>query len=278
MKPLYAIGDLHGNIDAFRQIARELGIADENMDWKAPGIDLVQIGDICDRGTDSRSIYETFMKWQAQAEQYDSSVYVLLGNHEVMNMCGHHDYATEQERDGFVDHPRAFARNGWLHRWLVQQHAMLQIRDLVFCHADLPPSLVQSTVPEIDGSVLQAIEETAPHAGERVKVHHPLLFSEDESPLWSRVSSRRRLASYAEDLQRFLARHNAQAYICGHTPDERGRFTVKWSGSYVCIDTGMAFENYGMGGRSALLFEAGELHAIYFRDGKQVRARIRSLS
>ena len=272
-RPIYALGDLHGNLDAFRDICRSLGLCDDRLRWTGRSCIVVQIGDICDRGGDSRSIYDALMAWQREAPAHESEVHVLVGNHEVMNMFGSDHYATEEEKAGYKSHGAAFGKGGDVHEWLLRQRAIMHIGPAIFAHADLPPALAATPIDRIDDIVMEALGRHTPPRGTAASFFPPVLFSEEESILWCREAQKGG-ESYGQHLRSFLELHGASMYICGHTPDDRGRLTVKWGASYICIDTGMAFERHGFGGRSALSIDDG-VTAHYFRKGKHITAKIR---
>ncbi|MGH6729344.1 MAG: hypothetical protein ACREBK_04255, partial [Sphingomicrobium sp.] len=53
---IVAVGDLHGDFQAWTDIARDAGVADRNGHWSGGSTILVQLGDITDRGPDSLKI------------------------------------------------------------------------------------------------------------------------------------------------------------------------------------------------------------------------------
>ncbi|HUX49466.1 MAG TPA: metallophosphoesterase [Spirochaetia bacterium] len=269
---IVALGDIHGNIEAFRQLVVGLGIVSASMRWVAHNTILVQIGDICDRGTESRSIYRMIAEWQKQAPLVGSEVHLLLGNHEVMEMFGYdrdagleeiQGYAERDDSSGYQEHRTAFAPGGWLHDWLLGQRATVQVGSIVFGHGDLPVSFQYRTVGEIHEEILADIRE---HAGKPITDPDLLpdsLFSESRSLIWSRESRDNEYYSYA--LEHFLTQNDASLYVCGHTPSVEGKFTLKCNGRYLCIDTAMGFEERGIGRRTALVIEGGRAWEWVFR-------------
>jgi hypothetical protein len=85
---IVAVGDLHGNADAFEQILVETGLVNEELHWCGGTGTLVQLGDILDRGADVRRILDLLMRLQIEAGESGGQLVVLLGNHEVMNLVG----------------------------------------------------------------------------------------------------------------------------------------------------------------------------------------------
>ncbi|MEO7365859.1 MAG: metallophosphoesterase [Sphingomicrobium sp.] len=100
---IVAVGDLHGDFDAWRQIALKANIIDARNRWAGGASTLVQLGDIADRGPDSLKIITHLMKLQAQAAAAGGRVIVLVGNHEAMNMTGDLRYVSAGEYTAFAN-------------------------------------------------------------------------------------------------------------------------------------------------------------------------------
>ncbi len=100
---IVAVGDLHGDHDAWRAIARASGIMDAKGRWGGGKTILVQMGDIVDRGPQSLMIIRDLMRLQREAKRKGGQVYVIVGNHEAMMMTGDMRYATPGEIAAFAD-------------------------------------------------------------------------------------------------------------------------------------------------------------------------------
>jgi hypothetical protein len=98
-----AVGDLHGDFGAWQDIARGAGIIDAKGHWKAGKTILVQMGDVTDRAPDSLKIVHSLQQLQREAPRKGGKVYVVLGNHEAMNLLGDNRYTTPGEYAAFVD-------------------------------------------------------------------------------------------------------------------------------------------------------------------------------
>lgn len=101
---IVAIGDLHGDFEAWRAIATAAGITDAKGKWTGGNATLVQMGDIVDRGPDSLKIIHDMMKLQKEAPKQGGKVIVLIGNHEAMMMTGDMRYVHPGEFAAFADH------------------------------------------------------------------------------------------------------------------------------------------------------------------------------
>jgi hypothetical protein len=92
-----AIGDLHGDLAAWRAIARDAGLIDADGKWTGGKTVVVQTGDVPDRGADSRAIIQDLMRLQKEAARDGGRVVALVGNHEAMNMVGDIRYVSPGE-------------------------------------------------------------------------------------------------------------------------------------------------------------------------------------
>lgn len=114
---IVAVGDLHGDFDAWRQVALNARIIDSRNRWAGGSSILVQLGDIVDRGPDSLKIISHLMKLQREAARAGGRVVVLVGNHEAMNMTGDLRYVSPGEYAAFANadsarlRERVFAAN-----------------------------------------------------------------------------------------------------------------------------------------------------------------------
>ncbi|MGN6848908.1 MAG: metallophosphoesterase [Sphingomicrobium sp.] len=108
---IIAVGDLHGDFSAWQEIARAAGIMDAKGHWGAGKTVLVQMGDVTDREPDSLKIIRSLQQLQKEAPRKGGQVFVILGNHEAMNLLGDNRYTTPGEYAAFVDRQSADRRD-----------------------------------------------------------------------------------------------------------------------------------------------------------------------
>ena len=172
-----AFGDVHGAFEDWTTLLQELGVVDDQYNWSGGDTHLVSLGDLIDRGPDSRKVVELLMKLDQQAAQAGGAVHMVLGNHEIMVMTGDlrfvspEDFAafaadeTEAERDelyahywrfnpegeeeavrqafdekfpvGFVALRKAYSQDGSLGRWLLEQPFVIKVNDKVYMHGGI---------------------------------------------------------------------------------------------------------------------------------------------
>jgi len=107
---IIAVGDLHGDFQAWQTIARAAGLVDARDHWVGGKTVLVQMGDITDRGPDSLKIVRSLQQLQKEAPRKGGKVVVILGNHEAINLTGDYRYTTPGEYTAFVDADSAARR------------------------------------------------------------------------------------------------------------------------------------------------------------------------
>ena len=100
---IVAVGDLHGDYEAWIDIAKAARLVGPNLRWTGGKTVLVQTGDITDRGPDSLKIIRHLQQLQRQARAAGGSVIVLLGNHEAMQVTGDLRYVHPGEYAAFAD-------------------------------------------------------------------------------------------------------------------------------------------------------------------------------
>src|SRR5437899_5405468 len=154
-----AIGDIHGDLDAFAGILQRTRLADPSRRWAGGNSILVQTGDFLDRGPEARAVMDLLMSLQKDAPRQGGRVIVLMGNHEAMNIYGDLRYVTSSDYASFVDdtgrsHSRgvypsrpagfverceALNADGRYGKWLRTLPAVARVNDSIFLHGGLAP-------------------------------------------------------------------------------------------------------------------------------------------
>src|SRR5881296_3696391 len=100
---IIAIGDIHGDLDAFLGILQRAHLVDPSRRWAGGNSILVQTGDFLDRGPKARAVMDLLMSLQKDAPRQGGRVMVLMGNHEAMNIYGDLRYVTNNDYSSFAD-------------------------------------------------------------------------------------------------------------------------------------------------------------------------------
>jgi hypothetical protein len=85
----FAVGDIHGRLDAAVDLLRRHGFIDVNRRWLAGRSTLWFLGDYVDRGPDGIGVIEFVMELQNQARSAGGQVGALAGNHDLLLLAAH---------------------------------------------------------------------------------------------------------------------------------------------------------------------------------------------
>jgi hypothetical protein len=111
---IVAVSDIHGAYDPLVATLQNAGVVDANLGWVGGATHLVIVGDILDRGPDSRDAMDLLMRLETEAEVAGGMVHVLIGNHEAMNLVGDLRYVAREEFAAFADEETEEERARWL--------------------------------------------------------------------------------------------------------------------------------------------------------------------
>ncbi len=136
-----AVSDIHGAYEPMVATLQNAGIIDAEHDWSGGSNHLVIVGDILDRGADSRDVMDLLMVLEAQAEAAGGKVHVLIGNHEAMNLVGDLRYVAKEEFAAFAEEESAEERERWLQHFAVRRSEAGEISDALRSEFDerFPP-------------------------------------------------------------------------------------------------------------------------------------------
>ncbi len=110
---IVAFSDVHGAYDAMVETLQSAKVLDASLSWSGGKTHLVLVGDILDRGPDSRAAMDLLMVMEQEAIQAGGQVHVLMGNHEVMNLIGDVRYVARQEYAAFANDELPEDREFW---------------------------------------------------------------------------------------------------------------------------------------------------------------------
>jgi hypothetical protein len=290
-----AVGDVHGDLDAFVTVLKAAGLVDDKLKWTGGRAHLVQTGDRVDRGPDSRKVMDLLMRLEKDARKASGMVHALTGNHEVMNVLGDLRYVIPEEFSAFKSPDSLRLRDAlWeqqVQRRKDRKEAALTADDRRQFDTDHPLGWVEHRLAwgarGTYGSWIAKANAIA-RVGEAIFLHggigpkyadfsrsdlnerirreleepDPLtaLVSQDpEGPLWYRGLAREDPALLPH-LEMVLQRHGVRRMVIGHTPTE-GLVLPLYGGRVVMIDVGLA-KAYG-GPPAALVLEDGRAMALH---------------
>jgi Calcineurin-like phosphoesterase len=289
-----AVGDVHGAYDRFVEILKVAGIVDGDLRWAGGRTHVVQLGDLVDRGDDSRKALDLVRRLERPAQAAGGAWHQLLGNHEVARMLGDlrlvrpAEYAAFANVDsvktresylrtlgrsagdrseliaqmplGFVEMRQAFGREGEYGRWLRQLPVAIKIDGVLFVHGGISPPVAPLGCEAINEQVTREltsdIEKTRANA-------LASLSARADGPLWYRGLVEEPDTTFAPELTDILSKQQVRAIVVGHTVAPLNRITTRFDGRVVEIDTGMQPAYIQDGRASALEIRGSEATAIY---------------
>jgi len=252
---LFAVGDLHADLQASKNVLRLIGIIDDQDRWMAKNTILVQTGDLTDRGPDGKNMLDFFRQLEKQAPQHNSQFITLIGNHEAMNIMGDWRYVSlgdVQSFGGKEERIRAFSENGEWRDWILTHNLTVKIQDTVFVHGGITKEYAKLGIDAINQKAKEAL---------RKNTKTPILGS--DGPLWFRGYLKDE-KNACEDLQEALRLLDAKRMVVGHTTQRSGKIASRCNGSLIGIDTGIS-KHYGSH-ISVLDLSENDAKAIYLNE------------
>ncbi|HNP36784.1 MAG TPA: metallophosphoesterase [Woeseiaceae bacterium] len=116
-----AMSDIHGAYDAMVETLQNADILDAAASWVGGDAHLVIVGDVLDRGADSRAAMDLLMRLEGEAAAAGGAVHVLIGNHEAMNLMGDLRYVSKEEYANFSDGETSQEREKWFQKYQAER-------------------------------------------------------------------------------------------------------------------------------------------------------------
>lgn len=110
---IVAISDVHGAYDAMVKTLQSADVINETLDWSGGQTHLVIVGDLLDRGPNSRDAMDLLMRLEEEAVAAGGLVHVLIGNHEAMNLSGDLRYVSKEEYAAYANEELVEDRERW---------------------------------------------------------------------------------------------------------------------------------------------------------------------
>lgn len=298
---IVAVGDVHGAYDRFVEILRTAGLIDDRQRWSGGRAHLVQVGDVLDRGPDSRKALDFLQRLEGEAASAGGAVHALLGNHEIARMVGdlrlvhpgeYKAFVTDNSEEmrkrlldlvkppdpeaflnstplGQTEMIIAFGAKGDYGKWLRTHDAVAKINGILFLHGGISPAVAPTSCDDINATIQREITtdfdqtQKAPLSSLAARVDGPLFYRglAEESD------------EFGPQVDEILTKQGVKAIVIGHTVSPTGRIRPRFGGKVFQIDTAMQPAYVANGRASALEIKDGQFTAIYV-DRKDVLTEI----
>lgn len=266
---IIAIGDIHGDIESLKLILRHANLINENDEWVAENVLLVQVGDVLDRGIYGPLIYDYLFKLQKEAPLKKSKVLLIMGNHEQLNLCGYFDYVNEKEVEVFFKknlNYRLFHfvySKGEYFKKLIRLPAIAKVNDILFVHAGISTQISSLSLNTIRLKTRLQIENMC----RVLSYDQSINYVSREGVLWHDHISR--TAPYDEKeacsiLSQIFNNYKAKHLVVGHTRQLTHEISSYCNGGFFLIDTGMSlFMNNGQPYPNYLVVQNGTFKSVH---------------
>ena len=234
---LYAVGDVHGDVERLRELLREAGLVRDGV-WAGGESRLVLTGDLTDRGPKGT---ETVAFVRALQEGSEGRVEALMGNHDALILARAFELRGQRADPDCRD---LFRLNGGRDRealelsrddaafaWMQARPLMLRVGTTLFQHAD-SATFYRGLAPQ--GGVDEANAAGAALAA-TAKGAWKLFYDITDGREWDAAF----LRTPAEAEARFedhLDRFGAERVVHGHTRHLGGRPAASFGGRALNID------------------------------------------
>jgi hypothetical protein len=228
-----AIGDVHGDLAALRAALRLAGAIDSDDRWIGKDLAVVQTGDQLDRGDQDREVLDVLEKLEGDAQAAGSALYVLNGNHELMNASFDFRYVTPKSFVSFGDmssrapafaqrlpeaergRAAAFAPGGPYAQKLAKHLTVAVVGDSLFAHGGVLPAHVDYGLSRINSQASAFLAGKLPEL--------PRVLAAEDAPVWTRFYGEPELgAETCAVLERVLKELGAKRLVVGHTVQKAG--------------------------------------------------------
>jgi len=268
-KRVVAIGDVHGDFKKLVSVLLAAKIVDDSTNWIARDTILIQTGDLLDRGPDTIPIFDLLIKLRTQAQANDSILYMLLGNHEVMNLQEDLRYVVRGDVlsfGGLENRRQELSMAGRYGRLLRQEmNSTMIIDDTLFVHAGLTYAYARAGIDQINNYVHYLLQNYPAE-----QLFYATIFGND-GPFW--------LRSFALDPEDYICREvelvlqmlQVKRMVVGHTVQENGKINTRCNNQLVLIDVGLSQAYGGNFAYLEIFNDENEVWAVYRNN---VRERI----
>ncbi|ORX76552.1 Metallo-dependent phosphatase [Anaeromyces robustus] len=266
-KRTVVVGDIHGDYKKLVEVLRQAKLIDSKNNWIGKDAVLVQVGDLMDRGDDTKKVLDLMIKIKKQAT---NNVFILLGNHELLNLG--YDYSDTTKGDiesfgGLSQRYKEFSINGKYGNLLRKEMNITMILDdNLYVHAGLLPKYAKIGMDQMNERAHTAlINSDVPE--EEFNYDLPLfdeeVFGIRGGPIWDRSLAEDTEEEVCEKLEETLKITNAKRMIIGHTVQKFGAINTKCENKLILIDVGLTRRYGGYFGYLEMLNNKGEIWARY---------------
>ncbi len=259
---ILVLSDIEGNLKAFKKLLINSKVINNNFDWCFGKGHLVFNGDMFDRGKQVTECLWLIYSLEQKAKAAGGAVHFILGNHEVMNLCGDTRYMDKKYKR-YMDLTSVLGRKymgtgSELGNWLRTKNIIEKIGSVLFVHGGISRQLNELNLP-IDSINKHVRLYLNNHPPIRSGSHDSLatLINSDLSPFWFRGYYKpTKDLDIAQTIEKTRKQFGISKIITGHTITA-DTINVHFDGKVINVDT-----HHARGMSEALLIESDRFFRI----------------
>jgi hypothetical protein len=236
---LFAISDIEGDFNSFRQLLQANGVMDENYNWTFGDGHLVLTGDCVDRGQQVTEVLWLIYSLEEKAKAAGGYVHFILGNHEIMNLSGDLRYVNKKYFDNakliHKSYESFYDKNSEIGRWLFTKNIVEKIGKRLFLHGG-----ISEDVNKMNISVSRINQLARPYYAnsmdEQPDNNLKIILSTKVGPFWYRGYYMGDKRATPEQIDKTLSKFGVTEIITGHTVVS-GKVTRSYGGKVIDLDT-----------------------------------------
>lgn len=257
---IFVLSDIEGNFDQFRKLLQANKVMDASYNWTFGKGHLVFAGDMFDRGLQVTECLWLIYSLEEKAKAAGGYVHFVLGNHEIMNLQGNHNYVKQKYKDNAAlmgkTLTQLYNEDSELGRWLRTKNIVEKIGDMLFMHGGISAGINRSSLTLAEINQLARpnyfqMKEKYEYGNEKTS----LVMNPKTSPYWYRT--------YYDDkkdmpgiIDSTLQKFNVNHIVTGHTI-VADTISVWYNNKVINIDT-----KHAEGKSEALLIEGDKFYRV----------------
>ncbi|SBT71962.1 shewanella-like protein phosphatase 2, putative [Plasmodium malariae] len=260
---LYSIGDIHGDMDAFLKILINEKIIDENGNIIKENTLIVMTGDVLDPNYDDINILFFIQIYNDRGKDSNSKILLLLGNHEVKNLCLDFKYK-KSDKGKYRNRNNMFKKNEILYNYLMNSPLVVKVNDITFSHAGVLPFYAFYGIDFMNEEGKKEIKNNCEVLKEKRKRKEELCICCEDGPTLTRYYSivndnifKRSMV--CSTLNKSLIMLKSSRMVVGHTVQKNKRVNSFCNERLLLADTGISKWKKGV-----------ISYVQYFKDGTYV--------
>lgn len=264
---IVVVGDIHGNYKGLINNLIRAKVIDNNLNWISNNTQLVQIGDIFDRGNESLKSLNFLYTLREFARSFDGDIHFLFGNHEEMLLHGQSWYAVlENGYKDIKEYMNDLSPEGKIGKRIIDSHHLgIILNKILFIHGGFTCNWLKKYYPNnISLSELNLITKKIFTNENRF---HPIFNvgysrggNQIPGPLWADYFDDICIME-EEEVDFVLNYFKVNRMIVGHSPILDNKIDVSYNNKVINIDVGLT-QMYG-GNEAVLIIENENIKAVY---------------